>query len=43
MPDEHTAGHPPPEPGTGVPPRRATSTAAGSRPAGRAGAHRRSV
>ncbi len=41
-PDEDTAGHPPPEPGTEVPPRRATSTA-GPRPAGRAGAHRRSV
>src|SRR5215471_4325102 len=42
MPDDGTAGHPPPESGTEVPPWRATSTA-GSRPAGRAGAHRRSV
>src|SRR5215470_18753022 len=42
MPDEHTAGDPPAEPGGEVPSWRATSTA-GSRPAGRAGAHRRSV
>ena len=42
MPDDHTAGRPTPEPGTEEPAWRATSTA-GSRPAGRAGAHRRSV
>ena len=42
VPDDHPAGYPAPEPGTEVPPWRATSTA-GSRPAGRAGAHRRSV
>lgn len=42
LPDEDTTGHPPPVPGTQVPPRRATSTA-GSRPTGRTGAHRRSV
>ena len=42
MPDEGTTGRPPPAPGAEAPPWRASSTA-GSRPAGRAGAHRRSV
>src|SRR5215470_4487643 len=42
MPDEDTAGQRTPAPGTDVAPRRAGSTA-GSRPAGRTGAHRRSV
>jgi len=42
MPDEDTTGYRPPAPGTGAAPPRANGTA-GSRPAGRSGAHRRSV
>ena len=42
MPDEDTTGYRPPAPGTAVAPPRANG-AAGSRPAGRSGAHRRSV
>jgi hypothetical protein len=41
-PDEDTTGYRPSAPGTGVAPPRANGTA-GSRPAGRSGAHRRSV
>jgi hypothetical protein len=41
-PDEDTTGYRPPAPGTGVAAPRANGTA-GSRPAGRSGAHRRSV
>ena len=42
MPDEDTTGYRPPASGTGAAPPRANGTA-GSRPAGRSGAHRRSV